>query len=471
MADVSSLRDLIFGVIAAGDAARAEAVCRAQRDAIAAAFPGWCTVPEELRHDQPALQRYASCLIATAQLFEERLGDASLIERLRGGDGGDNPLAAWQRELAAARGEMTALAYGEAAARLRRLLDETRELIGNGADQLRPITLGFLGECAFQEGDAAGALAPLEQALTLCDAAGDGEGILAYLGNLYEVHRYLGQGELAADYAEQLALGLAQLGRAADAARYRTKAALARAGEPRNRINVVLADGRQVELDQVGRPEGQLRFVFERDRVSLRRATELGRRAGAAGAAGRLEEALELFRAAAAADPHDPHPRYEAGVTLLALRRYADAVTEYEATEAIAPGWFHCRADLWLARELLAGRLSHAVFQALRALEDIPDEPAAKLARADAALAAAPGVAALHYHRGRALQQLGRGDDAFAAFGAGLACDPEPDIRTRLLVQLAMLLDGGQSAELFAEARELGGNLVAAAIARLNVGT
>jgi len=233
----------------------------------------------------------------------------------------------------------------------------------------------------------------------------------------------------------------------------------------------VLADGRQVELDQVGRPEGQLRFVFERDRVSLRRATELGRRAGAAGAAGRLEEALELFRAAAAADPHDPHPRYEAGVTLLALRRYADAVTEYEATEAIAPGWFHCRADLWLARELLAGRLSHAVFEALRALEDIPDEPAAKLARADAALAAAPGVAALHYHRGRALQQLGRGDDAFAAFGAGLACDPEPDIRTRLLVQLAMLLDGGQSAELFAEARELGGNLVAAAIARLNVGT
>jgi hypothetical protein len=49
-------------------------------------------------------------------------------------------------------------------------------------------------------------------------------------------------------------------------------------------------------------------------------------------------------------------------------------------------------------------------------------EPAAKLALADGAIAAAPRVAALHYHRGRALEQLGRGNDAFAAFGAGLAC-------------------------------------------------
>jgi hypothetical protein len=82
--------------------------------------------------------------------------------------------------------------------------------------------------------------------------------------DLYEVHRYLGHG------AE-----------AADAARYRTKAALARAGEPRNRINVVLDDGRQLELDQIAGVAGRLRFVFERDRVSLRlrsraRLRELG---------------------------------------------------------------------------------------------------------------------------------------------------------------------------------------------------
>ena len=465
---MASLQDLVFGAVASGDAAKAEAVCRAERDAIAAAFPGWCKVPDELRGDPDALRRYASCLITTARLFEERLGDRSLIEQLRGGAGGDNPLDAWQRELAAAREEMTALRYAEAAARVSRLLDATRELAGSGADQLRPITLGFLGECAFQRGDAAGALAPLEQALELCDAAGDNEGVIAYLGNLYEVHRYLGHGAEAADYAEQLAVGSAQLGRAADAARYRTKAALARAGEPRNRINVVLDDGRQLELDQIAGIAGRLRFVFERDRVSLRTATELGRRGGEAGTAGRLDEALALFRAAAAADPHDPQPRYEAGVTLLALRRYAEAADAYAAAEALAPGWFHCRADLWLARELAAGRQGHATFEALRELEDGHAEPAAKLALADATLAAAPRVAALHYHRGRALEELGRGDDAFAAFGAGLACDPEPDIRTRLLVQLALLLDGDQRAALLEEARALGGNLVAAAIARLS---
>ena len=465
---MTSLQDLVFDAIASGDAAKAEAVCRAQRDAIAAAFPGWCKVPDELRGDRAALQRYASCLITTARLFEERLGDGSLMEQLRGGAGDGNPVEAWQRELGAAREEMTALRYAEAAARVSRLLDATRELIGSGADQLRPITLGFLGECAFQRGDAAGALAPLEQALELCDAAGDNEGVIAYLGNLYEVHRYLGHGAEAADYAEQLAVGFEQLGRAADAARYRTKAALARAGEPRNRINVVLDDGRQLELDEVERFPGRLRFVFERDRVSLRTSTELARRGGEAGSAGRLDEALALFRAAAAADPHDPHPRYEEGVTLLALRRYAEAADAYAATEALAPGWFHCRADLWLARELAAGRLGHATFEALRGLEDGDAEPATKLALADAAIAAAPRVAALHYHRGRALEQLGRDDDAVAAYGAGLACDPEPDIRTRILVQLATLLDGEQRAALLEEARALGGNLLAAAVAHLS---
>jgi tetratricopeptide (TPR) repeat protein len=463
---MASLQEQLFEAIVAGDAAKAEAICRAHRGEIVAAFPDWCKVPEGLRGDQDGLQRYGSCVILTAQLFQDRLGDPSLMKQL-GGDAG-NPLEAWHRELAAAREAMTALRYEEAAARVKRLAEETRELAGPGTAHLRAVTLGFLGECAFQQGDAAGARAPIEQALTLCDAAGDNEGVLAYLGNLYEVHRYLGQGAEAAEYAEQLAVGLEQLGRKTEAARYRTRAAIARAGEPRNRINVVLEDGRQVELDQVGAVAGQMRFVFERDRVSLRRAAELCRRGEEAGSAGRLDEALARFRAAAAADRHDPQPRYEEGVTLLALRRYPEALEAYAAAEALAPGWFHCRAERWLARELAAGRGGHATFEALRALEDGGGEPAAKLAIAEAALAAAPGVAALHYHRGRALEQLGRGDDAFAALGAGIACDPEPDIRTRLLVQMALLLEGNQRAALLEEARTLDGNLVAGAIARLS---
>jgi hypothetical protein len=56
-----SLQDLVFEAIASGDAAKAEAACRAQRDAIAAAFPSWCQVPDELRSDPEALRRYASC--------------------------------------------------------------------------------------------------------------------------------------------------------------------------------------------------------------------------------------------------------------------------------------------------------------------------------------------------------------------------------------------------------------------------
>jgi hypothetical protein len=98
------------------------------------------------------------------------------------------------------------------------------------------------------------------------------------------------------DYAEQLAVGFEQLGRAADAAALPGRRPRSRApARPRNRVNVVLDDGRQLELDQVSGIAGRLRFVFERDRgIAADRDPSSAGAAAEAGTAGRLEEALAL---------------------------------------------------------------------------------------------------------------------------------------------------------------------------------
>lgn len=461
------LRDRLFAAVETGDIANLEELCRAHRSEIVDAFSEWQRVPEAMRTDQVQLQRYATGLIAVARVFAERLGDTSLLERL-GGGGNDNPLAKWDSELQAASEEMEQLRYADAGRRLEHVLDETNGLRGSGADQLRPITLGFLGECMFQQGNADAALPFYELALDAVRAIGDASGIAAYLDSLYEVNRYLGRGAAAARYANELATLMAMSGREGEAKRLQKRAVLAKAGEPRNRVIATLEDGTSLELDEVTTFDGRIRFSFQRDRISLRRASALVEEGERFGAAGQLEEALAKFREAAALDPQFAHARYQEGFTLTVLRRYDEAIAAYRATEALAPGWFHCRADLWIAQQLAAGKIDHATFEALRELEDGPAEPDAKLALADQTIAKAGHVPGLHLERGRQLARLGRPADAMAALRDGLARDPDPDIRTRLLVQLAILTeDKPERAKLFEEAVRVEGNLVAAATARL----
>jgi tetratricopeptide (TPR) repeat protein len=186
------------------------------------------------------------------------------------------------------------------------------------------------------------------------------------------------------------------------------------------------------------------------------------------GSAGKFAEALEAFSAATAADPFDPHSHYLRGLTLLNLRRYAEAVVSYRTTEHLAPGWFHCRADLWLAEQLALGEVSHEVFLALHLLEDGQETPEEKVCLAEQVLANAPGLAPLHFLRGKSLVQLGRLPDARAAYRDGLACSPERDLKTRLLVELGMQLDDPQERiVLLREAQTLAGNLIASAAATL----
>jgi tetratricopeptide (TPR) repeat protein len=459
-----ALREQLFN---APSPAALSRLCRQHAELIRAHFDAWRKVPADIR-EQPALvQRYMNGLVAIGQTFAGDLADPSLMQLLLGPPG-SNPIERWQQRLDEARKLKEALRYRDAASLLTDLLIDVRGLKGSAVDAYLPVTLGELGECHFQLGEAGKAIAPTEQALEMVRRAGDAEGISAYLGNLYEAHRYLEQPEPAARYAEQLAEHLEQNGQPDEARRYRNQARLVRAGEPRNRVVVEVA-GRRLEVEEVlAGVEGSVRFYFERNKLTLRPAEALLQQGQRAGHQGRHDEALSLFRQAAVADPFAPEPHYEAAATLLYLDRAVEAIEEYQRTEELAPAWFHCRAEHWLAQQVVLGRYGQQTFLLLREVEDGGLAPAARLSLLARGLAHAPDLALLHQLQGKALRDSGKDAEAQHAYRRGLEHAAEPDIRTRLLVDLAGLLSPGEERrKLLDEAIATNGNLVSAATARI----
>lgn len=452
-----------------GEAAALERLCRSERAAIVAAFPGWQRPSAELRADPAAMQRFAHGLFAAARVFHEALGDPSLLERLTG-PAESNPLLRWQDRLAQAQAAMTAGDYAAAQRSLVTTLAETEGLSGSGADELRAVTLGCLGECCFQAGLTEQAEQPMALALAYCERVGDSEGERVYLENLCELARYRGRGQEAAGFAGRLAAACERVGAAEEAATWRQTAARLAAGEPANRLVAIVGERRrEIAEIEAGSVSGPVRFVFERDRRTLRPAIMAAERGARLGGEGQHAAALEQFLAGAAADPYDPHCRYEAAFAALHLRRYAEAAELYAEVERLAPGWFHARADLWLAQRLAAGTVEHAMFVLVHTLQDGPAPPAEKLRLADAALARGPVPPVVQLLRGKQLLRLERVAEAVAAFEAGLAeAEVDPHTRAQLQVELATrCADPQRRAALLAAAEASAENLLAAAVARI----
>jgi hypothetical protein len=82
----------------------------------------------------------------------------------------------------------------------------------------------------------------------------------------------------------------------------------------------------------------------------------------------------------------------------------------------------------------------------------LPADQKVELARRS--LETYPGLAALYLHLGRNLEAAGRRDEAEAAYREGLTGAGEPDVRTRLLVQLGNRVPAGPERDgLLREAR------------------
>jgi tetratricopeptide (TPR) repeat protein len=457
------LRELLFDAVAAGDEEALAKECERHEAMVLEHFSTWKMVPASFRGEPDTLTWYAQGLIAVARHFAASRGSSGLLASLVGAPE-DNPLVQWESALKQVAGLMGECRYAEAAELVRSALSSGEGLQGPGVDSYLPVTLGRLGECLFHAGDTEGAIGPTERALTLCVAQRDDDGIVAYLGNLVDIHRHRGDAGAAASCLDRLAVELDRLGQSRDAASRRRHAALIRAGEPRCRV-VAQIDGESIEIADLPAMNGKLQFFFARDRIALGPsvlATKLGEEAAQRGD---YPQALELFRRAAAADGFNPWPRYQEGLTLLHLRRYEESIASYRATEELAPGFYHCRADRWLAERLAAGTLDHAMFSRLRALLD-GDLPAERTLLLGPEALKHQELGVIHLLLGGALVKLGRADEGEAAYRRGLAIAEEPDVRTRLLVALAgRTADSTEKERLLHEAVELGGNLVAAAMA------
>ena len=459
------LRERLFAAAAARDGKALLDLCRRHAEPIAQHFPAWQKVPEDVRSSPARLQTYANGLLGVARCFAEQLGRPELMQLLQGGAGG-NPIQSWQQAMARVRRLVDALDFDQAISLLAPQIDAVRRLQGGDARRMLAISLGTLAECHFQRGAAQEGVAPAREALTLCQEDGDREGVAAYTGTLYELHRYRGNGPEAAIFAWQHADALRQQGDQAQARRYERLATLAQKGEPLNRIVVVIG-GAEHEVDEVPPlTTGSIQFRYARNRRSLARVDALLQQGTVAGGLEQFAQAAELFQRAASLDPYDPEPRYQLGLTLVYLRRYAEAIEQYRAVESLAPGWFQARTDLWLAHLLAEGAISLEAFVALVSLEG-PDRLPEKESLARRWLDQLPEFAPLHHALGRVLGALGRAYEARAAHDRGLQYVREPDLKTRLMVDRAALEDPGTRLriELLYRAVELNGNLQAAAMA------
>ena len=313
-----------------------------------------------------------------------------------------------------------------------------------------------LGECAFQLGDPARAIVATSKALRLADD----DLRPALLGNLYEIYRYLGDVFAAADIAEKLAALCPD-----DERRYRHQAALVRRGEPPLRV-VADVDGRRHELDEVLEGlSGPVRLVYERNRLTLRLAERWTCEGERLAQAGNFFSAMRLYESATRLDPHAPEPAYQAGFACRYEGRCDEAQEAFERVDRLAPGWFQTRSALALIRLGLPDEM----FRLWHALAEGPLPYEAKRQLAEQALAMTPPGAWAYFHHlhGKALQGLKR-PEAERSFRLGLEHADEPDLTTRLCVDLAAVVSSlPEKSRLLHRAVEINGDLVAVATARI----
>jgi tetratricopeptide (TPR) repeat protein len=459
------VRDRLIAA-ASGPKRKLRALCERYKGQVAANLDLMRKMPQGIATDPASLERYGQRLGAVARCLAAECNAPELWQALIGRPD-DNPLVQWDRWYGELPDRMGRLEYDPLIAEARAFIDQARSLEGHAARQNEAFLLGRLGELLFHSGRVADAIGPIREALAACRAIGDVEGELAYLNNLVEAHRYLGDVPAAAATGEELVAQCERHGR--DAGQSRKHVRLLRQGEPLCRV-VCVRDGREWEPDElIGAADGRYQFQFQRNRLSLRKCAALVEQGNAIATNGQLADALEKYHEASEVDPHDPDPHYQAGTCLLEMGAYARAREAYEEVERLAPGWFRCRTDRWIAESLEDGTVSDEEFGILRVLEDGGLDPATAFEAASKAVHAHPDFAPFYLVLGDLQRNRGKTEAAIAAYRKGLELAAEPDLESRLLCALAGLLpvNSPERRSLVERAVGLKGSLVAQAVARM----
>jgi tetratricopeptide (TPR) repeat protein len=459
----TEIRDRLIGAAGSGDHRRLLAACQQYKAQVAANVGLMCKVPEEIRKDEAALNGYVQCLGAVAQCLAQECGAPDLWNGLCGTPQ-SNPLLVWEAWFAALPERAGRLEHAALIEEARQFIAEAKRMEGRAARQGEVYFQGRVGELLFHSGKVADSIDPWLAALNLCREQGDVEGQRVYLNNLLEAHRYLGRNDDGIRFGEE-AIALA-VEHNLDCEATRKFVRRIRLGEPLCRV-VLSESGNEIELEEVApQSEGRYQFAFRRNRLSLQVAIVRTRRGNELASSGNLADALEQYRAASEVDPHDPDPVYQTGMCLLEMGLYARAGEAFDEVERLAPGWFRCRFDRWLARSLEAGDVSDDEFRLVRLLEDggLPPDKAEPVVRK--AVADFPHFAPLYLFLGDVRRDVGDTDWAVAAYRDGLELASEPDLESRLLCALAGLLpvDSPERNQLVERAAGLEGSLVARAM-------
>ena len=471
--DPAKLLAMIISSVSSEDEVNFERICRNNMESIEKNFLSWKNVPEPLRASEHETQRYITAIISTAEFFQRFLGKDALMNGLAG-PAESNPIKIWETYLAEARKQLSEMNFILAEKALRAGLSLSDGMEGPALKPLLSVTYGLLGQTYFHQGRAAEAFDLVLKAQTMCQEQNDLEGVLAYTTALYQITRYTGHIEEAAACCDALADVLTSIDRKGEADAWRKKALEIRKGEPLNRVQVVI-NGVTRELDELQGVElgdaakTQMQFHFKRNRITPTAAEQCCRNGMLLGANGRFEDAVKEFQNASKLDPFDPEAHYKRGFTLLQLRQYNDAVTAFHATEKLAPGWFQCRSDLWLAQQLASKRYPHSVFDSLCYLADGKDELQRKIEKAQAWIDKHPDFAPFYLYLGQNLQEKNEPAAAKEAYIKAMELAEDDDLRTRVLVSLAIGLppESEERTKYLEEAIKLNGNLLSAAMAQV----
>lgn len=420
-----------------------EMLCQKHEQSIFEYFAQWKLSAADLRADKDVYELEIRCLQIVANYFKREQKRDELTAIFTGYD--DSPeTKKWRDQVAIAQNLMREMRFAEALPILQESLKEGDEVPSFGASSLRPITLGSIGECYFQLGQAQNAIEPMKEALALAEAQRDSEAIFQYVRSLYEIHRYLGDSATASTYAMHFSQALENCGELISASNWRHQSRSIVNGESAFRI--VLRIGEELfELDDIPVVQTQtVEFLPMRNRTELAPSSALCEAGRELAEKGDVDEALKKFSLAIELDPFNHFPHYYSAAIYMHKGEFSRAVESYEKCEKLCPGWENSRAELWLARMLNQGRMQADAYQAAVAFgnEALPADERQKICQD--MVRKYPDYAECFYRLGKIEALAGRFEAAKENLKQGLVKADDPDVKSRLLVDLALLTSDKQ---------------------------
>ncbi|HET6250903.1 MAG TPA: tetratricopeptide repeat protein [Tepidisphaeraceae bacterium] len=466
--DATALRAALFELLAAGDQESLLSFCKAHAKEILQHFASWRATATSEASDPEQSERDVGNLYAIGKIFANHLGNggplAAIIDPSEQSD-----IAGWERTLAMAMNLIRQMQYEEANRLLSDQLIDSRDLKGHGHLHLSATTHWYLSQCNWLQADRNGAIAHGERSLNITRHIHDDPKYLdRYLRHLCTVHRYFGEAEAAAAYADQLHDFLTQNNETDEARYFRRQAQILRQGEPLTRV-VAWIGTSCYELDELpADSKANMKLVLARNRSGFQVTDLLIQQAGARFNEGKFDQAAAIYRRAASADPYDPEPLVHLGRTQLFLGQLSDAIENFDRAEQLAPGFEFCRTGAWLARYLIPHPSPGAILMAIVNLATIAANAQEKVVKSAQAVADFPELALFRLEYGNNLKDAGNTADAEATYRQGLNSQGDDEVRTRLLLGLALLLPAGaERTSLLEQAVRLGGHPIAAATAQL----